>query len=275
MSNNTKAPKQGMHLAKEAQAFSEKMRDGVVTGDEQRVGGVQGGAYAAQLPRKFEAFDRMDDEMNTKMQLMNDEGMTPFGQVYYDERVGKWLQKKEAAAEAANLDAWFNREFNKNDLASRQLAQELYPDFYKTRERELLDRMQEVYKLKMIQLRGPQSKEDLYKLWLLNTGRVVLPPDWDRIGASPQLAADGRVDTRQAQGQFMTGLVRMPLFQSAGQRLAYAKNNVRQHFPISNPAATNDRFGMANNRMNANNNPLAQGRDTYNELFLGDLRQQV
>lgn len=275
MSNNTKAPKQGMHLAKEAQAFSEKMRDGVVTANEVRTGGVQGGAYAAQLPRKFEAYDRMDDEMNTKMQLMDQDGMTPFGQVYYDERVGKWLQKKEAAAEAANLDSWFNKEFNKNDLASRQLAQELYPDFYKTRERELLDRMQEVYKLKMIQLRGPQSKEDLYKLWLLNTGRVVLPPDWDRIGASPQVDAAGNVDTRAARRQFMTGLVRMPLFQSANQRDAYAASNRRNNMPISNPAATNDFFALTNNNALAENGPLVQGRDTYNKLFLGEVRNQV
>ena len=275
MSNNTKAPKQGMHLAKEAQAFSEKMRDGVVTGNEQRVGGVQGGAYAAQLPRKFEAFDRMDDEMNTKMQLMDHDGMTPFGQVYYDERVGKWLQKKEAAAEAANLDAWFNKEFNKNDLASRQLAQELYPDFYKTRERELLDRMQEVYKLKMIQLRGPQSKEDLYKLWLLNTGRVVLPPDWDRIGASPQLDAAGNVNTAAANKQFMTGLVRMPLFQSAHQRDNYAMANRTAGMPISSLAATDNFFGATGNNYGANNNPLAQGRNTYSADFLGDLKKQV
>lgn len=262
-----------MHLAREAQRFSEKMRDGNITGaaaDDPTQ--PQGGAVRGQLQRKFTAYDRMDDEMNTKLQLMDNQGMTPFGQVYYDERVGKWLQRKAAAAEVANLDTWFNKEFNKNDLASRQLAQELYPDFYKSRERELLDRMQEVYNLKMIQLRGPQSKEDLYKLWLLNTGRVVLPADWDRIGADPtaKMSSGERADWNKPV--FGKGLVRMPLFQTAPQRTRNVVQNVTNGMPISDDRFIQNEFSWGTNGR-TDNYPLAQGRDTFSNVVLGKLKQ--
>jgi hypothetical protein len=201
-----------MHLAREAQALNESLRDNLVTGTPQAA--TQGGAAPAQLPRKITAYDRMDDEMNTKLQLMDKDGMTPFGQVYYDEKVGKWLERKAAAVETANLDAWFNEQFNKPDLASRQFAQQLYPDFYRDRERLMMERAQEVLKLKMIQLRGPQSKEDMYKLWMLNTGRVQLPEDWDRIGSDGGQAADAKKRT----ANFAAGLVRLPLFDSGPTR---------------------------------------------------------
>lgn len=122
----SQATREGMHLANEAQAMTERMRDGPVTAPAP-TGGVQGGAQAVQFQRKFGGASRMDDEMNMKMQLMDKDGMTPFGQVYYDDRVSRWLEKKAAVQETANLDTWFNKEFNKNNLADRQLAQQLYP----------------------------------------------------------------------------------------------------------------------------------------------------
>ena len=137
---------EGMKLANEGQRLTEKMARGVITAPASTQG-VQGGAQAVQFERNFTARDPMDDEMNTKMQLMDKEGMTPFGQVYYDDKVGKWLERKEAMNEVANFDAYFNREFNKNDLASRQFAQQIYPEFYSSREREMMVRAEEVVKL--------------------------------------------------------------------------------------------------------------------------------
>lgn len=268
------APREGMHLAREAQDLTQKMRDGVITGTKQ-TGGVQGGAVAGQFQRKFEGYDRMDDEMNTKLQLMDKDGMTPFGQVYYDERVGKWLQRKAAVAETANLDAWFNAEYNKNDLASRQLAQEIYPEFYDARARDMLDRMQEIFNLKMIELRGPQSKEDLYKQWLLNTGRVVLPPDWDRIGADP--TADQSAAERQASqtAQFRGGLVRMPMFSTVEQRRVNNKSNKANGVSM---AAQQNRVGTANyfswgTTDATKNTPLAQGKNTFSRKVMSGLQE--
>jgi hypothetical protein len=267
------APQEGMHLAREAQRLTEKMRDGVVTG-EVTAADAQGGAVAGQFQRKITAYDRMDDEMNTKLQLMDNQGMTPFGQVYYDERVGKWLQRKAAAAETANLDTWFNKEYNKNDLASRQLAQELYPEFYESRKRELLDRMQEVYNLKMIELVGPQSKEDMYKLWLINTGRVVLPPDWDRIGADPTA---GKTDSQRAswnQQTFKQGLVRMPLFSTKVDRDQNAIDTRAAGMPIANPQAAPNYFSWGTTGTTQNEPLVSDSNNTFSKVVLGKIRQQ-
>lgn len=122
----SRAASEGGHLANEAQDMSEKFQQGVVTGTANDTG-TQGGAKAVQFQRKFGGADPMDNEMNQRMQLMDEDGMTPFGQVYYDDKVGKWLERKAQVEEVANLDAWFNSNFNKNNLADRQFAQQIYP----------------------------------------------------------------------------------------------------------------------------------------------------
>lgn len=218
------APQEGMHLAKEAQVMTEKMNPGVITAPPPE-GGVQGGAQAVAFPKKFIARDKMDDEMNTKMQLMDKDGMTPFGQVYFDDKAAKWLERKAAVGEAANFDKWFGQNFNKNDLASRQFAQQINPQYYSDREREMAERADVVLRLKGIQLRGPQSKEDLYMQWLIDSGRVKLPKDWDRLGVSVTDQAGYEAVQAQQQKNYAFGLIRMPLFLSSVQRINRAQQN--------------------------------------------------
>lgn len=218
------APQEGMHLAKEAQVMTEKMNPGVITAPPPQ-GGVQGGAQAVAFPKKFIARDKMDDEMNTKMQLMDKDGMTPFGQVYFDDKAAKWLERKAAVGEAANFDKWFGQNFNKNDLASRQFAQQINPQYYSDREREMAERADVVLRLKGIQLRGPQSKEDLYMQWLIDSGRVKLPQDWDRLGVSVTDEAGYNRVQQQQKDNYAFGLIRMPLFLTNLQRARQANQN--------------------------------------------------
>ena len=229
-----------------------------------------------QFGRRFNARDSYDDEMNTKMQLMDDKGMTPFGQVYYDDKVGKWLERKAAVGEAANFDAYFNVNFNKNDLASRQWAQQIHPEFYKAREDEMNERAEIVLRLKKIQLRGPQDKQDLYMLWLIETGRVELPSNWDQIGPgfSDQHVSDAQ--TRVNEKQYRKGLIRMPLFRTESQRTTNAignaanrlwgnKENAVNTFPEGEPPAVFPK----------QNRPLAKLSDgsTLGSNFTNFLRQ--
>ena len=228
MSRNPNPAPEGMHIAKEAQELTERMAPGVITAPvDANTQGIQGGAVASQFPKKFDARDRMDDEMNMKMQLMDDKGMTPFGQVYYDDKVGKWLERKSAVAESANFDAWFGKNFHKNDLASRQWAQQVNPNFYSEREKEMADRAQMVLKIKGIQMRGPQSKEDLYIQYMIDSGRVKLPADWDRLGINLNTPGDRAYDEIAAQQKerYAFGLIRMPLFLSSTQRQTRAVTN--------------------------------------------------
>lgn len=215
---------EGRKLRQKGAQLTREMQDGPTTGISNDVR-VQGGAKAEQFQRKFGGDSAMDDEMNQRMQLMDDQGMTPFGQVYYDDKVGKWLQDKQKVAEVANLDSWFGAQFNQNDLASRQFAQQIYPEYYSEREREMMSKAKEALNLKFIQLRGPQSKEDLYKLWLINTGRVVLPEDWDRIGGTSIDTPPS--DTEAQKRLFKQGLVRPPQPRSAAQRDQTVQNNRR------------------------------------------------
>lgn len=264
----SKVVSQGMHLAKEAQAVSEKMEDGIYTAGAPQ-GGVQGGAQAVMFQRKFDARDPMDAEMNQRMQLMDKNGMTPFGQVFYDDKIGRWIERKAAVSEAANFDRYFAKEFNKNDLASRQFAQKINPEFYQQREREMNERAEMVVKLKGIQLRGPQSKEDLYMLWLIESGRVRLPKDWDRI--APGFAGDD-ADLEREKGAFnkenyARGLIRLPLFLSSTQKRERAdQNKVIGAWGDINAAP--NFFSNGTNGATPNG-PLASGSNTAAKRFLG------
>lgn len=240
--------------------MGERFADGVVTAASND-DGVQGGAKAVQFQRQFSARDRMDDEMNQKMQLMDKDGMTPFGQVYYDDKVGKWLERKQAVAETANLDAWFNENFNKNNLADRQFAQQIYPEFYDSREQEMIKRAKEAVKLKMIQLRGPQSKDDMYKLWLINTGRVQLPDDWDRIGPSAKPNNQPDYDAAQSAAAFKAGLFRLPKFSTTSQRETAAEQAARVGLWGQKTAAPNRFNEFLPTQEATRNRPLTQRPD--------------
>lgn len=219
------AAREGMELAKTAQRTREKFEPGIYTAPARDDVGVQGGARAVQFRRKFNARDPYDDQMNLVSQLSDKDGMTPFGQVFWDDKKGRWLERKAAVAEAANFDEWFNKEYNKNDLASRQFAQEINPEFYAQREREMDEKAEMVLKVKKMQLRGPQSEEETYMQWLIHSGRVPLPGDWDRIGPVMTATSFDEQAKKKQEYDLSQGLIRRPLFMSPNQREVNATNN--------------------------------------------------
>lgn len=206
------ASAKGMKIADAGRDVSEVMEDGVITSGADRSANAQGGQPAVSMPRKFQTKDAMDDRMRQRMQLMDDKGMTPFGQVYYDDSVGRWLEKKEAATELANMDAWFGKNYNKASIAERQFAQQIYPEYYTEREKLMMEKAAMVVKLKAIQLRGPRNKEDLMLQYLVQSGKVQLPADWDKIGISTteERLTDAQMTAQRAN--FARGLVRLPRF---------------------------------------------------------------
>lgn len=273
------AAREGMKLVRKGQQMTEVMRDGVITGAPSRPGDpeVQGGAGVAQFQKKFQAYDSRDNLVNTKMQLMNNEGMTPFGQVYFSDKDAEWLERKRAVAEAANYDSWFNSQFNKPDLAARQFAQQINPDFYASREREMMDRVNEVVALKKIQLRGPQSKEDLYKIWLINSGRVVLPADWDRIAADPTASMQTQAERDNwNKRQFESGLIKMPLFLTYSQRHDQALDTALRSVPFASgdpSVGARNPFFSWGSTARTENNKLARGQNTFEHLALNQMRE--
>ncbi len=260
------APKEGMKIVNEAQALTEKMQKGVITAPpvspQDPQDPAQGGAQAVQFQRKFIARDAKDDEMNMRQQLMDENGMTPFGQAYYDDSIGRWVQRKEATAEAANFNGWFNRNFNKNNLADRAFAQQINPEFFNQVDREMMEKAQVITKIKGIQNRGPQNEEDTYMLYLLDTGKVVLPDDWDRLGPSVYNAEGYQKAQREQEQIFAQGLIRLPKFLTSSQQTDRAIQN-RSVGGIGNPMAAVNSV-QYNQWMHSSNpnRPLSQGPNT-------------
>lgn len=66
----------------------------------------------------------------------------------------------------------------------------------------MVDRAKVALRINLMKLRGIQSKEDLVLVWGLQTGRVQLDRDWDRIGPSKEA-----VDMAQEQKRFKKNLM--------------------------------------------------------------------
>ncbi len=232
------ASKFGGKLLNEARNLNETMEDGIATSGPDDTTQAQGGAVATAFPTKFGAREEMDDLMNLRQQLNVDgKGQTPFGEMYYDDSIGRWIQRKEQAVEAANFDSWFGQNFNKNNLADRTWAQQINPEFYQRRASEMMEQTKEIFDLKMLQLFGPRSEKDMYKLYLLNRGLVKLPSDWDRIGKSTTAPAPRQED----RDRFREQLIRMPKIPS---RVDRARNAVT--VPWGDQAgAANPAFGAS------------------------------
>lgn len=264
------ASAKGMKIANAGRDVSEVMEDGVITSGADRTANAQGGQPAVSMPRKFLSRDPMDDKMRQRLQLMDDKGMTPFGQVYYDDSVGRWLEKKEAATELANMDAWFGKNYNKASIAERQFAQQIYPEYYTEREKLMMEKAAMVVKLKAIQLRGPRNKEDLMLQYLVQSGKVQLPADWDKIGISTDAADLSGAQMTAQRANFARGLVRLPRFETEQQRSANATSAAALG---GNPARVAHVFGQQLDRVTPDNNRLfPAGRDTLAREMINTLQ---
>ncbi len=263
------AVRQGAHLLNEAQNLNEKLEDGVYTAPA-HTDPTQGGAGGVQFARKFSAREKKDDIMSLRQQLSDGKGHTPFGSMQFDDSDAEWILRKQDAVEAANYDSWFNVNFNKNDLADRQLAQQLDPQFYAAREREIMARAKEAVNIRLMQLRGPQSKEDMYKLYLIDSGKVKLPADWDRIG--PVITSTKNVPAAVDQEQFRRGLIRLPRLTNYIQRQQNVTDNVNAGAWGSARSAKNI-FSFGRNIPDENNRPLAHKKPNFGKNTLKILKK--
>ncbi len=199
---------------------------------------AQGGNANIDFPRRFtDSRSAADDRIEQRLALMDKNGMTPFGQAYFDESVADYVLRKEQEVKAANFDAWFGREYNKADLASRRRAQELYPEYFAARLRLMKERADMALRIKTIELMGPRSEEDLALQFALNTGEIALGEGWDRIGYQ-----NNNKDFNQEE--FKRELKRRPGLYSAAKRQAHAENNNPRAFYKGDGASYDYRFGV-------------------------------
>lgn len=189
----------------------------------------------------LQARDARDELVSEKAQMMNSQGMTPFGQVQATDADFKWLQKKREADQLANFDSWAGENFHSNDPATRKWHQEVNPEYYESRERLMVDRAKLALRIKLMKLRGPKNEKDLMLWWALQTGRIQLDRDWDVIGPFSD-DKNRKFDEAKEQERFKGGLFNIRRYQTSGERdTAQAGTSAYGDTGLNNPFRTNDR----------------------------------
>lgn len=236
----------GTRLLNATQDYTKQARSGVYTGSA-----VQPGASPAQTTQHFArgglgAEDPRDELMQEKMEFLKaggQTGNTKFGQITATDEDFEWLQRKRDTEALANMDAWISDQFHTGDVATRKWLQEVYPDYYEARERELMDRAKFALRVKLLLLRGPKNHKDLILLWGLQTGQIELDRDWDRIGPS-QSAPDQATEQRH----FKKGLFNPLRYRTDGERLSAQGGPVgapNPFKPVNDSAAGGQGAGIA------------------------------
>lgn len=137
------------------------------------------GVMDEQFPTEgLTAYDERDKVMEAKLALQDPArpGYTKFGKLDAKDEDFKWLAKKQAVVEAANFQQWFAKEFDRMSPAEKKRAKELYPEFYAQRKKLLKKQTKNLFDLARIKLEGIESKEDLMKTYMAETGRLDVGP---------------------------------------------------------------------------------------------------
>lgn len=122
------------------------------------------------------AKDPRDELMSLKLGTGNAAGVTPFGQLKASDKDFEWMRKKALAAEKANFEQWFAQHFDRMSPAQKKRAKELFPSFYAERQKLLKQQSANLYDLARIKLNGIDSYEDLFKMYMAQTGRLDVGP---------------------------------------------------------------------------------------------------
>jgi hypothetical protein len=224
---------EGHRLVTKTGEMSDKLEAGMTT---HAAAGNGGPVPSGSFPRKgFEARDARDEIISEKMQfIQGNNGMSPFGLVTASDQDFKWLQKKRETEAAANFDAWAGQNFHSDDPAVRKWHQEINPSYYEERERLMVERAKMALRIKLLKLRGPKTEEDLVTIWGLQTGRIKLDDDWDRIGPYEGKPSDhNKQGQLSSQQRFANGLFSPKRYLSQGDRARAASR-------ADNPFAPSD-----------------------------------
>jgi hypothetical protein len=158
-------------------------------------------ALGAKEPEK-------DKEMMTKLQMQDPArpGYTPFGKLYAKDADFEWMQRKKAAVEYADFQAWFARNFDLMSPAQKARAKELFPEFYKERKKLLKQQAKNVVRLANLKLNGVENFDDLYLQYLAETGRLDLGPVQNLLHPEA-VGPDGKANVAYQQAKFQRGLL--------------------------------------------------------------------
>jgi len=157
-------------------------------------------------------------------------GYTPFGKMEATDADFAWYQRKAAAAETANFQAWFAHEFDRMSPAEKKRAKELYPEFYRQRKKLLKQQSKNLFELARLKLEGVQTMDDLQTLYLAENGRLDLGPLQNLLHPEQMMSFNGQMNDKQrtvyAQAKFQRGLLSpFRVFGDSGQPIIDGTSN--------------------------------------------------
>lgn len=201
-------PAKNVRFAEKLQTMQEKvapdqvtvMQDRTRDQELQRNAPRTPGVQDEQFPTEdLSMADPRDKVQYAKLELQDPDhpGYTKFGKLEAKDSDFEWLQKKQAALEAADFDEWFARWFDLMDPAQKKRAKELYPEFYARRKKLLKKQSRNAFDFARIKLEGIETFDDLVKTYMAETGRLDLGP-MQRL-MQPELGFKEKDNTKRFQ----------------------------------------------------------------------------
>ncbi len=187
-----------------------------------------------------------DEITRAKMQILQAgpqfgaQGVSQFGTVQASDADFETFRRAAQAEETANYTQWKLKNFYKNDVVSRAWFQEADPGIFESMEKEMVERAKMALRINLLLLRGPRNEQDLILQYGLESGQVQLDRDWNVIGPSGAMKANGGVDIATEQKRFAEGLFKMSAFRSYDQERNNAKGIARDGSQTYNPFAPTD-----------------------------------
>lgn len=159
------------------------------------------GELEAEFPAQyFPDHEKEDQRVALKAKLLAD-GKRPLGDAMMTDADLRWYQQKEEVKQQIIFDEWFSKLYDTTDPNKLRLAQELYPEYYQMREREIKRQAAIQEKVALIKLRGVADKDDLEFIFALQSGNI-------KLRAKPLYDLDNIDDLRQAaqQSKYLRGI---------------------------------------------------------------------
>lgn len=133
-----------------------------------------GNRNARSFPAKYVGTDPEKDTIQLAKAAYAREQGAPEAPVYrvVTEEDAKWLMDKELQRTRYVFDNWFGSLFDLEDINKLRTAQELYPEYFKMREVEIMKQAEMQKRLALMKLYGPRTLEDLQFLYVYLQGRA-------------------------------------------------------------------------------------------------------
>lgn len=133
-----------------------------------------GNQYVPSFPAKYVGTDPEKDTMQmakAAYQKQQIDAQRPVFRVVTEEDA-KWLMEKELQRTRYIFDSWFGSLFDLEDINKLRTAQELYPEYFKMREAEIMKQAEMQKRLALMKLYGPRTLEDLQFLYVYLQGNA-------------------------------------------------------------------------------------------------------